>query len=108
MKDFVITCIRLDFPEPVAPKIPTCIGIFPFGSIVELNTGEVGIVITQNRTRRLRPQILVILDQKKRPITEPITTDLMDNIEDQFGSPIEILRGLEPGSYGIHPGDYYL
>src|SRR5205085_5630237 len=39
-----------------------CIGIFPIGSVVELNSGETGIVIAQNVAKRLQPRIMVIRD----------------------------------------------
>ena len=32
------------------------VGVFPTGTLVELNTGEVGVVVGQNRFRRLRPR----------------------------------------------------
>jgi len=37
-------------------------GIYPQGTIVELSTGEVAIVLGTNKTQRLRPQILIVLD----------------------------------------------
>src|SRR5688572_6594744 len=38
------------------------VGIFPLGSVVELNSGEVGIVISQNLEKRLQPRVMVIRD----------------------------------------------
>jgi putative nucleotidyltransferase with HDIG domain len=86
-----------------------CIGIYPVGSLVELNTGEVAIVIAQSRVRRLRPRVMLILDPKKRPHAHPVMLDLInDPLSPSAGIRYEITRGLERGMYGIDPRDYYL
>jgi Family of unknown function (DUF6496) len=43
------------------------VGVFPTGTVLELNTGEVGIVIGQSRFRRLRPEERCIEVGKGRP-----------------------------------------
>jgi len=50
------------FNEMLVEKFIQCIGVYPVGSTVELNTGEIGIVIAQNLERRLQPRVMVILD----------------------------------------------
>lgn len=85
-----------------------CIGIYPVGSLVELNTGEVAIVIAQSRVRRLRPRVVLILDSKKRPQASPVMLDLIGEPVSPAGIKYEITRGLEKGMYGIDPKDYYL
>jgi hypothetical protein len=37
------------------------IGLFPNGALVELSSGEVGVVCGQNPGRRLRPKVMIIL-----------------------------------------------
>lgn len=85
-----------------------CVGIYPVGSLVELNTDEVAVVIAHNRVRRLRPRIMVILDSDRKPYSTPKMVDLMYEPLSDFGVSYEIKRGLEPGMYGIDPKDYYL
>ncbi|MEO8156707.1 MAG: HD domain-containing phosphohydrolase [Betaproteobacteria bacterium] len=86
-----------------------CIGIYPVGSLVELNTGDVAIVIAHSRVRRLRPRIMLILNAKKLPHATPVMLDLMDNpTSPTAGIRYEVSRGLETGMYGIDPKDYYL
>ena len=76
------------------------IGAYPIGTLVELSTGEVAIVIGQNQIRRLLPQIIVILDENKKPLSDPPTRD-PDNA-------VTIRKSLEPGSYEIEPEEFYL
>lgn len=86
-----------------------CIGIYPVGSLVEMNTGEVAIVIAHSRVRRLRPRVMLILDPKKRPHVSPVMLDLInDPVSPAAGIRYEITRDLEQGMYGIDPKDYYL
>ena len=84
-----------------------CIGIYPVGSLVELNTGEVGIVIAQNRIRRLQPKVLVILDAHKKPYNYPTALDLIHKPKTVEDVPYEIRRTLEYGMYGVDPREYY-
>ena len=85
------------------------IGAYPVGTLVELSTGEVGIVIEQNQVRRLLPKVIVVLDANKIPVGNPPIRDLMleanENNSDKF---VSITKSLNPGSHGIEPEDYYL
>ena len=82
------------------------LGAYPVGTLVELSTGEVGIVIGQNQVRRLLPKVIVILDPDKKMIADPEIHDLM--LEADSGNKTTIRRSLEPGAFGIEPDDFYL
>lgn len=85
-----------------------CLGIYPVGTIVELSTGEVAIVLSQNRYRQLRPRLVLILDKDKKPYGTMDVLDLIDEVVDSDGYPVEISHALEPGMYGINPREFYL
>lgn len=85
-----------------------CLGIYPVGTIVELNTGEVAIVLAQNRFRQLRPRLVLILDKDKQPYGTMDVLDLINDIADDEGVPVEIMHALDPGMYGVDPRDFYL
>lgn len=86
------------------------VGVFPTGTLVELNTGEVGVVVAQNRFRRLRPELMLILDANKRIRNEFSVIDLqMCQENNTSGNPgLWIIKGLEPGAHGIDPTEYFL
>lgn len=95
------------FQADLTEAFTQAIGIFPTGSIVELNTGEVGIVVAQNPHRRLKPQIILVLDRDKERYRQLITCDLRG----QCGSgsrELWIVRELPPGSHGLDAQDYFL
>jgi HD-GYP domain-containing protein (c-di-GMP phosphodiesterase class II) len=98
------------FPAQLVELFIQAVGVFPTGSLVELNTGEVGVVIGQNRFRRLRPEVMLILDAHKKAREEFTTIDLL-TCEENSGDKepaLWITRGLERGAYGIDPAEYFL
>jgi HD-GYP domain-containing protein (c-di-GMP phosphodiesterase class II) len=102
---------RLDteFQSEMVEHFVRAIGMFPNGALVELSTGEVGIVVDQNRVRRLRPKIMVVLGADKKPMDEFVTVDLRE-LPSEMGDSgaVWIDRGLEAGAYGIDPARYFL
>ncbi len=88
------------FDEQLTKLFIRLIGVFPVGSVVELTSGQIGIVITSNREDNLRPKILVMLDRNKLPVDRDII-NLARKSVDPLGRPIKILRTLRKGDYGI-------
>jgi HD-GYP domain-containing protein (c-di-GMP phosphodiesterase class II) len=72
-----------------------CVGVFPVGSVVELNSGEVGLVITQNLVRRLKPRVMVVLDAKGAPMRPHKILDLDRDPKWAPEEPYRIKRTLE-------------
>lgn len=97
-----------DFQADIVEQFIQCLGVYPTGSLVELTTGQVGIVLAQNPVRRLKPVLMLILDENKVAYSFQPRLDLVSEDRSASGEPIEILRALEPGSYGIDPVDYYI
>lgn len=51
---------KTDFYPLYAQKFIQCLGIFPIGSVVRLDTGEVGVVARQNHDQLLRPWVRIV------------------------------------------------
>lgn len=96
------------FQKELVETFIQSIGMFPVGTLVELSTGEVGVIISQNPKRRLKPKVMLILDADKNALGCFATRDLYTEDTDKHGNPIEIKRGLEKGAYDINPKDFYL
>jgi len=94
-----------DFHPGLVEQFIQCMGIYPIGSVVELNTGEIGVVVTMNRVRRLKPRVALVLQPDFDPVQCSTTVDLKD-YKTRDGRPCEIDRVLEPGIYGINPVNY--
>ncbi|MEM9620470.1 MAG: HD domain-containing phosphohydrolase [Pseudomonadota bacterium] len=85
------------------------VGMFPTGCLVELNTGEVGVVVEQNVTRRLRPKVILVTDDQKQKRGDMTLLDLSQFAAVQDGTPTQwITRELQVGAYDINPVDYFL
>ena len=75
------------------------VGIYPIYSLVELNTGERGIVTAHSKENLLHPTILLIQDAAKHPFLEPIPINF-STIDDKNSIP-EIAKVLDPEQEGI-------
>jgi len=74
-----------------------CIGIFPIGSVVELNSGESGIVIAQNLEKRLQPRVMIVRDAAGNPLKPQKLIDLSRGPKVPSGEAYRIKRTLEYG-----------
>ena len=82
------------------------VGIYPAGTLVELTSGEVGVVVAESRSRRLLPKVILILDARKSEYAKPKLVDLQDTANNGRGNPISISHSLEPGAHGIDISRY--
>ena len=96
------------YQRDIVEQFLQCMSIYPTGSLVELNTGEVGIVVAQNHARRLRPQVMLLLDRDKQPFARYPTVDLLSYNEKQSAQVMDIVASPEPGAYGLDPTELYL
>lgn len=114
---------NIEFQEELVVEFIRAIGLYPTGTLVELSTGEVAVVVEQNFERRLKPKVIVVLDTFKQPLSEYLLLDLSEddkrkqNLIDSGKKTrreiekIEIARDLEPGSYAVDIAgirDHYL
>ncbi|MDH5631655.1 MAG: HD-GYP domain-containing protein [Gammaproteobacteria bacterium] len=93
-----------DFNGELIEEFIRCMGIFPIGSLVELSTGAIGVVVTINRSRRLKPKVALVLTANKTPLTHRSIIDLSARVlgEDD----IKINRVLPVGTHSINPMDH--
>ncbi|HZX80432.1 MAG TPA: HD-GYP domain-containing protein [Lysobacter sp.] len=81
----------------------SCLGVYPTGSLAELNTGEIVAIMSQNVARRLRPRVLVLTDPEGAMMPSFRTLDLLETSTD-----IEIRRPLPDRHAGIDITELYL
>jgi len=95
------------FSNELIDQLIQFLGMYPVSSLVELNTGEVGVVIQQNQVRRLQPRIMIILTPEKIKYTAPITIDLLNAPTTPSGEPYKIVKGISSDSYGLNLSDFF-
>ncbi|MCX7164039.1 MAG: HD domain-containing phosphohydrolase [Betaproteobacteria bacterium] len=96
------------FHPALVEQFIQCVGVFPVGSVVELNSGEVAIVTGQNMVRRMQPRIMVVKDAQGNPLAPYKMLDLMKEPKVRPDEPYRILRTLEYDSVKIDPRELYL
>jgi hypothetical protein len=87
-------------------KFIECLGIYPPGSIVEMSNGEIAIVVETNQKKRLKPKIILLLNEDKKPITERMI-DLSKMDLDASGQDYRITKFVRAEDYGIDLNRYY-
>lgn len=95
------------FHEPLVEQFVQAVGVFPVGSLVELSSGEIAVVVVHNRVRRLEPRVLLLTGPDKSPLGEPVERDLLAQGKSEQGR-VRIVRGLPAGAYGLKLRDYYM
>lgn len=96
------------FHDALAEQLIQCIGIYPVGSTIELNTGDIGIVIAQNLVRRLQPKIMLILDRALKPIRPQLMLDLVKEPKSGGGQPYQIKRTIPNDQLPIDLHEFFL
>jgi putative nucleotidyltransferase with HDIG domain len=95
-----------DLDSDLVERFIRCLGIYPIGSLVELNTEEVGIVISVAQGRRLTPMVMLVRDAAKKTMLPPKIIDLSRFMRGESEQALEVKKVLEPNAYGIDIREY--
>ena len=90
----------------VVEQFMQCMSVYPVGSLVELNTGEVAIVMAQNAARRLMPRVMVLTTPDREVLDHFGTLDLM--MQGDRDAAIRIVGALSPDECGLDPVELFL
>jgi HD-GYP domain-containing protein (c-di-GMP phosphodiesterase class II) len=92
------------FQSEVVEQFLMAVGMFPTGSIVELNDGRIGVVLEQNPGNPLRPKVLLLLDKAHKPLSKPQIKQLRNLPADATSrKALWIVNGHEHGAFGLDP-----
>ncbi|ARU57114.1 HD-GYP domain-containing protein [Oleiphilus messinensis] len=98
---------NIEFQEVLVEKFIQAVGVYPTGTVVELTTDEVGIVLSHNPKRRLWPKVMVVLDREKQPLKSTRVVDLLDyNEQERKSETVHIQGSLPYGAYDVDPANY--
>ena len=93
------------FEPRLVEKFIQCMGIYPIGSIVELNSGEIGVVAGLNRNQRLKPRVVLVQHADKTPNPQTPLISLANRCTPD-GRFYEVERVLEPAVCSIDAFQY--
>ncbi len=93
------------YDEKLVLKFIEWRGIYPPGTVVEMKNGEVGIVVSTNQKYKLKPRVLLVLDEDKQPrrsrLIHLATTDT-----DAESKPYVIFKAFENEAFGVKVQDH--
>jgi HD-GYP domain-containing protein (c-di-GMP phosphodiesterase class II) len=79
-----------------------CLGTYPIGSLVELNSGSVVMVVGSNPDARLKPMVMFVRNEEGRFEKPRMLRDLSKLSDADLAQRWGISRLVDPVSYGIH------
>jgi len=95
---------KIKFADQLVYEFIKALGMFPAGSVVELATGEIGIVTEQNANQRLTPKITVVTTARKQLKTHFEQINQGEQKDQELVK--SITRSLKRGSYDIDPARF--
>jgi len=91
-----------EFRHDYVDKFVEVLGIFPVGSVVEFNTGQIGIVKEINRDDLFKPHVILVMNANKQKMGAPriIDSSRYDSMK------LKITKFHHPGTFGINVEEY--
>ena len=98
------------FDQLVVKAFISMTGIYPIGTLVVLDTYEMGVVVAPSSQAESphQPLVRIIFDSMGIPVDPPPLADLTD-LDPATGRPRRaIIKTTDPERYGINVGDYFV
>lgn len=103
-----IYMMRGNFFDPdLVEEFIKCLGIYPVGSTVQLNNGDIAIVVGSKPGKQLLPTIMVVKDNKGTRY-QPRVINLEHFREQEGLSKLYIVKVIDPESVGIDLSEYMI
>ncbi len=93
---------RTDFNLPFVESFIQCLGIFPVGTTVQLDSSEIGVVISINHEMILRPQVILLFKDEIRRYPTPVIVNLSERTADGGRFARTIMRPVNPAQWRIN------
>lgn len=93
------------FNRTLLRRFVNLMGLFPIGTLVRLNTEEIGVVTQTHPDDPFRPQVKLILDRKGEKLEIPLLTNTWDrDVRGEF--PRAVVEAVDSQQVGIDPLGY--
>ncbi len=97
-----------DFQAELVEQFIQVVGVYPVGTVVELSDGRVGVVVSHNKVRRLRPRVMIVMNKDKQLHSKLRTINLYNETQGEDGNPLHISKTVNPSFYGIDTNQFFL
>lgn len=92
---------KFHFSPSLMQEFMRCVGIYPVGTLVLLESGRLGVVVEPHETSLLTPRVNVFYNTKSQAYIKPETVDLARPVG--FGGGDRILRHESPEKWKVDP-----
>ncbi|MGH8853583.1 MAG: HD-GYP domain-containing protein [Telluria sp.] len=92
---------KFHFNPTLAQEFMRCVGIYPVGTLVLLESGRLGVVIEPHDTSLLTPKVNVFFSTRNQGYIKPQTVDLSRALG--FGGGDKIVRHESPEKWNVNP-----
>lgn len=95
----------VQFDQHLVRRFSQLMGIYPPGNLVQLDTGELAVVVRVYAPDPYRPKVRVIVGRDTRKLPRPYDLNLWEALRDT-GGPTAIATPVDPASAGLDPLTY--
>jgi HD-GYP domain-containing protein (c-di-GMP phosphodiesterase class II) len=92
---------KFHFNPTLTQEFMRCVGIYPVGTMVLLESGRLGVVVEPHETSLLTPKVNVFFSTKSQTYIKPQTVDLSKGLG--FGGGDKIVRHESPEKWKVDP-----
>lgn len=91
-----------NFDQELMQKFIRTLGIYPIGSVVELKTGHIGLVVKLNESHRLKPVVMLLMNRFREFYPRRKLVNLASSIWDKRDGKPEIKRIVDAKEFNIN------
>jgi len=77
--EYICKMVNIQFDNEIVKKLLSCIKIYPVGSLVKLNTNEIGMVVDISKINPSKPVVRILLDEKGKKVMDYLEVDTNRN-----------------------------
>ncbi len=92
-----------EFSIDVVQPFIRAMGIYPAGTVVLLDNGEIGVVTSVNREKILRPRLMILFRDAGTRVSDPFEVDLIDRTKSGRRFERTIVGPLDPADLALDP-----
>jgi len=102
----MMTMAGIYWDKKLVIKFIESLGVYPPGCVVVMTNGAIGIVVEVNERMKLRPRVILLLDEEKQPVPEQLI-DLSQMVCDKKGNVYTIKNIVKAEDWNINSSKYY-
>jgi putative nucleotidyltransferase with HDIG domain len=90
------------FNQALLRRFVNLMGLFPIGTIVRLNTEEIGVVTAEHPEDPFRPQVKVLFNERGERLEEPVLANTWER-DSRGDFPRAVVESVDPDSIELDP-----